>query len=155
MRRPTMDGISARVVAGLVMGSLTLGLITSAIFSPPGVPRLDHLLVQLIFPVLAIATVLIVALSTTARATWGRLCLTNGIVSVLLAAASLQSRGQPFWPSDPLYQRALDQGVRWWLGHMLWTAAAYSGATIVVATVLFVLASWLLRWPHRQRRAAP
>jgi uncharacterized membrane protein YkvI len=155
MGRPTMHGISARVVAGLVMGTLTLVLMASATVGLADSSRVGQPLVQLRFPVAAIATVLIVVLSTTARAAWGRLCLTNGIVSVLLAAASLQGRGQPFWPSNPVYQRALDQGMRWWLDRLAWSAAAYSGGAIVAGTVLFALAYCLLRWPRGRHRATP
>ena len=86
--------------------------------------------------------------------TGGRLCLTNGIVSIALAAASLQGRGQPLRPADLGDERALDQAMHRWLGRLMWTAAAYSCAAIVVAAVLFALSYWLLRWPHGRHRAA-
>ena len=115
--------ILGRVLAGLVMGGLTLGLIGLAVAIGPIAALL---LVQLILPVAMIATVLIVSLASTARAAWGRLCLINGIMSIALAAASVQGQGQPLWPTDPGYERALDQGIQWWVGHVISTAAAYS-----------------------------
>lgn len=155
MSKATKHSICARIVAGLVMGSLTLALIGStATIVPVQSAEPGHPVVQLILPVAAIATVLIVVLSTTARATWGRLCLTNGVVSVALAAASIKSLGQPFWPVDPLYERALDQAIRSWLGHLMWTAAAYASAAIVVAAVFFALSYWLLHSRYRRHGAA-
>jgi len=140
-----------RILAGFLMGALTLGLIglAVAIGSMAAV-----LLVQSILSVAMIATVLIVSLSSTTRAAWGRLCLINGIVSIALAAASVEGRGQPLWPADPGYERALDRAMQWWLGHVISTAAAYFGGAIVVAAVLFVLSYWLLRSPHGLHRDA-
>jgi hypothetical protein len=155
MRKATRHSIFARIVAGLVMGSLTLALIGStATIVPVQSAELGHPVVQLILPVAAIATVLIVVLSTTARATWGRLCLTNGIVSLALAIASLKGRGQPLGATDPIYERALDQAMRSWLGHLMWTAAAYACAALVVAAVFFALSHWLLHSPYRRHGAA-
>ena len=115
--------ILGRVLAGLVMGGLTLGLIGLAVAIGPIAALLR---VQLILPVAMVATVLIVSLASTARAAWGRLCLINGIMSIALAAASVRGQGQPLWPTDPGYERALDQGIQWWVGHVISTAAAYS-----------------------------
>ena len=142
--------ILGRVLAGLVMGGLTLGLIGLAVAIGPIAALL---LVQLILPVAMIATVLIVSLASTARAAWGRLCLINGIMSIALAAASVQGQGQPLWPTDPGYERALDQGIQWWVGHVISTAAAYFGGAVVVAAVLFALSYWLLP-PHGLHRDA-
>jgi len=143
--------ILGRVLAGLVMGGLTLGLIGLAVAIGPIAALL---LVQLILPVAMIATVLIVSLASTARAAWGRLCLINGIMSIALAAASVQGQGQPLWPTDPGYERALDQGIQWWVGHVISTAAAYFGGAVVVAAMLFALSYWLLRPPHGLHRDA-
>ncbi len=98
--------------------------------------------------------VLIAVLSTTARAAWGRLCLANGVVAIALAAASLQTRGQPIGAADTIYEHALDQSIQWWLRHLLWSATAYSGAAIILGLVFFVLSYWLLHWPFGRRRAA-
>lgn len=127
--------ILGRVLAGLVMGGLTLGLIGLAVAIGPIAALL---LVQLILPVAMIATVLIVSLASTARAAWGRLCLINGIMSIALAAASVQGQGQPLWPTDPGYERALDQGIQWWVGHVISTAAAYFAGAIAAAAMLLV-----------------
>ena len=148
LSRPQVLG---RVLAGFVMGGLTLGLIGLAVAIGP---MAALLLVQLILPVAMIATVLVVSLASTARAAWGRLCLINGIMSIALAAASVQCRGQPLWPTDPGYERALDQAIQWWVGHVIWSAAAYFGGAIFVATVLFALSYWLLRSPHGLHRHA-
>ena len=146
--RPQVLG---RILAGFLMGGLTLALIglTVTVGRTAAV-----LLVQLILPVAMIATVLVVSLSSTARAAWGRLCLINGIVSIALAAASVEGRGQPLWPADPGYERALDRAMQWWLGHVISTAAAYFSGAVVIAAVLFVLSYWLLRSPHGRHRAA-
>jgi hypothetical protein len=155
MRKATKHSIVARIIAGLVMGSVTLALIGSTVTIVPVQPaELGHPVIRLILPVAAIATVLIVAFSTTARAAWGKLCLTNGVVSVALAAANIKSLGQPFWPADSLYEHALDQAMRSWLGHLMWTATAYSCAAFVVAAVLFALGYWLLHSPYRRHSAA-
>jgi uncharacterized membrane protein YkvI len=154
MSKAANRSILARVAAGLVMGSLTLALIGLATIVRAGSAETGRPLVQLILTAAAVATILIVVLSTTPRTTWGRLCLANGVVSIALAAASLQGRGQPLWSPNLLYQRALDQGTQWWLRHLMWTAAAYSTAAIVVAAVLFAVSYWLLRWPHRRHREA-
>jgi hypothetical protein len=89
-----------RVFAGCVMGGLTLALVgLTTVLGPAGVAAVAHPLVRLIFPVAAIATVLIVALSSSARTAWGRLCLMNGVVSIALAGANVQN-GQPLWPAE-------------------------------------------------------
>ena len=63
MSKATKHSIFARIVAGLVMGSLTLALIGStATIVPVQSAELGHPVVQLILPVAAIATVLIVGL---------------------------------------------------------------------------------------------
>ena len=146
--RPQVLG---RILAGFLMGGLTLALIglTVTVGRTAAV-----LLVQLILPVAMIATVLVVSLSSTDRAAWGRLCLINGIVSIALAAASVEGRGQPLWPADPGYERALDRAMQWWLGHVISTAAAYFSGAVVTAAVLFVLSYWLLRSPRGRHRAA-
>ena len=157
MSKATKHSIFPRIAAGLVMGSLALALAligSTATIVPVQSAELGHSVVQLILPVVAIATVLIVVLSTTAQGAWGRLCLTNGIVSVALAIASLQGHGQPFWPADPLYEHALDQAMRSWLGRLMWTATAYSCAALVVAAVFFALGYWLLHSPYRRHRPA-
>jgi len=114
---------------------------------------MGHPLVQALLPTAAIATVLIVTRSTTVRAAWGRLCLINGIVGVALAVASVSGRSQPLWPADLAYERALDQAMQWWLGHLMWTAAAYVAMAMVVAAGFFALSYWLLHWPRGQRDA--
>ena len=155
MSKAIKHSIVDRIVAALVMGSVTLALIGSTATIVPVQPaELGHPVIRLILPVAAIATVLIVAFSTTAQAAWGRLCLTNGVVSVALAAANIKSLGQPFWPTDALYERALDQAMRSWLGHLMWTATAYSCAAFLVAAVFFALGYWLLHSPYRRHRAA-
>jgi hypothetical protein len=146
--RPQVFG---RILAGFLMGGLTLVLIGLAVAIGP---LATLLLVQLILPVAMIATVLVVTLSSTTRVAWGRLCLINGIMSIALAAASVQSRGQPLWPADPDYERALDQAMHWWLGHVISTAAAYFGGAVVIAAVLFALSYWLLHSPHGLHRDA-
>jgi len=133
------------------MGGMTLALIGSAAAIGPTAALL---LVRVILPVAIIATVLVVGLSTTALTAWGRMCLINGITSIALAAASVQGRGQPLWLTDPGYERALDQAIQWWLGHLVSTAAAYFAGAIVIAAVLFALSYWLLRSPHRRHRDA-
>jgi hypothetical protein len=148
LARPQVFG---RILAGFLMGGLTLALIGLAVAMGP---MAALLLVQLIFPVAMIATVLVVSLSSTVRAAWGRLCLINGIISIALAATSVQGRGQPLWPTDPGYERALDQSIQWWLGHVISTAAAYFSGAIVVAAVLFALSYWLLRSPDGRHRDA-
>jgi len=114
---------------------------------------MGHPVVQLLLPTTAIATVLIVALSTTVRAAWGRLFLFNGIVGVALAVASVSGRSQPLWPADLAYERALDRAMQWWLGHLMWTAAAYFATAMVVAAGFLALSYWLLHRPRRQRDA--
>ena len=133
------------------MGGMTLALIGSAAAIGPTAALF---LVRVILPVAIIATVLVVGLSTTALTAWGRMCLINGIMSIALAAASVQGRGQPLWLTDPGYERALDQAIQWWLGHLVSTAAAYFAGAIVIAAVLFALSYWLLRSPHRRHRDA-
>jgi Mn2+/Fe2+ NRAMP family transporter len=153
--RNTPDGSTiGRVVAGFVMGSLTLALIgLTAVLGPTGVAAVVHPPVQLIFPLAATAAVLIAALSSSARIVWGRLCLMNGVVSLALACASVQN-GQPLWPTDPVYERALDQAMQWWLRHVIWTTAAYFAAAIIIAAVLFALSYWLMHSPHERHREA-
>ena len=85
-----------------------------------------------------IATVLVVSLSSTARAAWGRLCFINGIISIALAAASVEGRGQPLWPVDSSYESALDRAMQWSLGHVILTAAAYFAGAIAAAAMLLV-----------------
>jgi hypothetical protein len=101
-----------------------------------------------------IATVLVLSLSSTARAAWGRLCFTNGTISIALAAAGVEGRGQPLWPADPGYERALDRAMQSWFGHVISTAAAYFGGAIVAAATLFALSYWLLRSPNGRHRDA-
>lgn len=153
--RNTLDGPTlARVVAGGVTGGLTLALVgLTTVLGPAGVAAVAHPLVRLIFPVAAIATVLIAALSSSARTAWGRLCLMNGVVSIALAGASVEN-GQPLWPADPVYERALDQAMQWWFRHLIWTTAAYFAAAMIIAAVLFALSYWLLHSPPRRHRQA-
>jgi uncharacterized membrane protein YkvI len=150
-RKPARPQVLGRILAGLFMGGLTLALIglTVAVGATAGL-----FLVQLILPVAMIVTVLVVTLSSTARSAWGRLCLINGIVSIALAAVSVEGRGQPLWPADPGYERALDRAMQWWLGHVISTAAAYFSGAIVAAATLFALSYWLLRSPHGRHRDA-
>jgi len=97
-RKPARRQILGRIVAGVVMGALTLGLIglTAAVG-----PTAALFQVQLILPVSMIATLLVVSLSSTARAAWGRLCFINGIMSIALAAASVERRGNRSGPWIP------------------------------------------------------
>lgn len=150
-RKPARPQVLGRILARLFMGGLTLALIglTAAVGATAAL-----FLVQLILPVAMIVTVLVVSLSLTARSAWGRLCLINGIMSIALAAASVEGRGQPLWPADPGYERALDRAMQWWLGHVISTAAAYFSGAIVAAATLFALSYWLLRSPHGRHRDA-
>ncbi len=150
-RTPARPQIVGRILAGFFMGGLTLALIGLTVAVGPTAALF---LVQLILPVAMIATVLVVSLSSTGRAAWGRLCLINGIMSIALAAASVEGRAQPLWPADPGYERALDQGMQWWLGHVISTAAPYLSGAIVAAATLFALSYWLLRSPHGRHRDA-
>jgi hypothetical protein len=94
MRNVTEGSTLGRIVPGFAMGSLTLALIgLTAVIGPIGVAAIVHPLVQLIFPLAAIATVLIAIPSSTARVAWGRLCLINGVMSIALAGASAQGGG--------------------------------------------------------------
>jgi hypothetical protein len=141
--------VPGRVLAGVVMSGLTIALIVAGV----GFKAIDpRLLLKLMLPVALIAIVLVTVYSPSARAAWGRRCLIDGIVSFALAVASVQVRGQPLWPTDPRYEHALDQGIRWWLKHEIWTAATYFVGTIIVAGVLFALSYWLLRSPHVRHR---
>lgn len=151
MRNVAQPPVLGRILAGFFMAGLTLALIGLAAAAGPTAALL---LVELVLPVAMIATVLVVSLSSTTRAAWGRLCLINGILSIALATASVQGRGQPLWPTDPGYERVLDQAIQWWLVHLIWTTAAYFGATIIVAAVLFALSYWLLRSSHGRHRGA-
>jgi hypothetical protein len=150
-RKPARPQVLGRILAGCFMGGLTLVLIgLTLVFGPTAA----LFLVQLILPVAMIAAVVVVSLSSTDRVAWGRLCLINGIVSIALAAASVEGRGQPLWPADPGYEHALDRGMQWWLGHVISTAAAYFSGAIVAAATLFALSYWLLRSPHGPHRDA-
>jgi len=151
MRNATDRSILGRILAGFVMGGLTVSLIGLAAAIEPAAAQP---LVQLILPAAVISVVLLASFSSTARAAWGRLCLINGILSVGLAVGSVPGRGQPLWPMDPGYENALDQAIQWWLSHVIWTAAAYFGGGIVVAAVLFALSYLLLRSPHGRHRDA-
>jgi hypothetical protein len=147
MDKSVRYSIFACLAAGLAMGSIAFLLMGSA-----RVAGVHHSLLQVMLPIMATATVLIVALSRTARTALGRLCLANGIVSIVLAAASLQGGAQPLWVTDPVYERALDQGMQWWLRHLMWSTAAYSGTVVGLAVLFFILSYWLL---HRRHRGAP
>jgi hypothetical protein len=149
MRNLTADSTLGRILAGLVMGGIALALIVlTAVLGPIGAVALVHPMVELTLPAAAIVTVAITALSCSVRMAWGRLCLLNGVVSLALVNVSVEI-GQPLWPSDPLYERTLDQGVKWWLTHVIRATTAYSAATILIAAVLFALSYWLLRSRHR------
>jgi hypothetical protein len=149
-RKPVRPQLLGRILSGFFMGSLTLCLI--GLIAAVG-PTAALFLVQLILPVAMIAIVLVVSLSSTARAVWGRLCLINGIISIAVAAA-VEGRGQPLWPADPTYEHTLDRAMQWWLGELISTAAAYFSAAMIAAATLLALSYWLLRSPHRSRRAA-
>jgi hypothetical protein len=154
MRNVAHSSTLGRVIAGFAMGSLTFALIgLSAALGPIGVTAVLHSLAQLIFPLAAIAAALIAALSSSARRAWGRSCLMNGVVSIALGGATIEV-GQPLWPADPVYERALDQGVQWWLKHMVWTTAAYFAAAMIIAAALFALSYWLLHSSHGRHRQA-
>ena len=143
-----------RIFAGFAMGGITLALVVvTAVLGPLGSAALVHPLVQFMFPAAAIATVLIAALSTSARAAWGRLCLMNGVMSLALAGASVEN-GQPLWPTDAVYERALDQAMQWWVNHVIWTTATYFVAAMIIAAVLFAFSYWLLHSPHVRHRQA-
>lgn len=153
--RNTLNGPTlGRVVAGCVMGGLTLALVgLTTVLGPAGVAAVAHPLVPLIFPVAAIATVLIAALSPSGRTAWGGLCLMNGVVSIALAGTNVQN-GPPLWLTDPVYERAIDQSMQWWLRHLIWTTAANFAAAMIIAAVLFALSYWLLHSPHGRHRQA-
>ena len=154
MRNVRHNCTFGRIFAGFAMGGVTLALVVlTAVLGPLGSAALFHPLVQLTFPAAAIATVLITALSSSARAAWGRLCLMNGVMSLALAGASVEN-GQPLWPTDPVYERALDQAMQWWVRHVIWTTAAYFAVMVIIAAVLFALSHWLLYSPHRRHRQA-
>jgi len=144
-----------RIIAGFVMGSITLAMIgLTAVLGRDGPAAVvNSLALLLIVPIAAITIVLIATLSSSARTVWGRLCLMNGGVSITLAGAAVQA-GQPLWPADPVYERALDEAIKWWLRHMIWTGVAYAGAMIIVGAVLFALSYRLLHPPSGRRRDA-
>jgi len=77
----------------------------------------------------------------------------NGVVSIALAGANVQN-GPPLWPTDPVYEHALDQAMQWWVRHAIWTTAAYFAAAMIIAAVLFALSYWLLHSPHGRHRQA-
>src|SRR6516225_3546801 len=87
-----------RIVAGFVMGGLTLAsvLLTTGL-APIGVVAFVHPMVKLIVSAAAIATVVIAGFSSSVRRAWGRLCLMNGIATLALAGVSVED-GQPVWP---------------------------------------------------------
>lgn len=154
MSNLTDSSTPGRIFAGLVMGSLTLALVfLTAVLGPKEAAGLVHLAVTLTLPAAAIAIVVIAALSSSIRKAWGRLCLMNGVVSLALAGVSVEN-GQPLWPTDPLYERALDEAMQWWVRHVIWTTAAYFAAAVIIAAVLFALSYWLLHSPHRRQRQA-
>jgi hypothetical protein len=154
MRNVAHSSTLGRVIAGFAMGSLTFALIgLSVALGPIRVTAVLHSLAQLIFPLAAIAIVLIATLSSSVRRAWGRLSLMNGVVSIALAGASVRY-DQPLWPADPLYERALDQAMQWWFRHVIWTTAAYFAAAMIIAAVLFALSYWLLHSPHGRHRQA-
>jgi hypothetical protein len=143
-----------RILAGFVMGGLTLALmVLTAVLGPIRGAILVDLLMKLVVPAAVIATVLVAALSGSVRTAWGRLCLMNGVVSLALAGTSVEI-GQPLWPADPVYERALDQAMQWWVRHVIWTATTYFAAALIIAAVLFAFSYWLLHSPHRRPRQA-
>jgi hypothetical protein len=154
-REDSLDSSSlGRIIAGLVMGGLPLFLLgLTQVLEPMGVAAVVHPWVQAVVPVAAIVTVLIAALSSIVRTTCGRLCLMNGVVTLALAGASVEN-GQPRWPTDPVYERALDQAMQGWLRHIFWTTAAYSAAVLIMAAILFALSYWLLHSPRVRHRQA-
>jgi hypothetical protein len=154
MRNANDGSTFGRIFTGLAMGGLTLAFVfLTGALGPMGVAAFVHPLVRWIFPIAVIAIVLIAALSSSARRAWGRLCLMNGVVSLALAGASVEN-GQPLLPTDPVYERALDQAMEWWVRHVIWTTASYFAAAMIIAAVLFALSYWLLRSPHRRHRQA-
>ena len=154
MRNVGGSSTLSRMIAGFAMGSLTFALIgLSAALGPIGVGAVLHSLARLILPLAAIAAALIAALSSSARRAWARVCLMNGVVSATLAGASVEV-GQPLWPADPVYEHALDQGMQWWLRHVIWTTAAYFATAMIIAAALFALSYWLLHPPHGRHRQA-
>ena len=143
-----------RIFAGLMMGSVTLALVfLTAELGPIGAAALVHPIVELTVPTAVIVTVVIASFSSSLRLAWGRLCLMNGVISIALAGISV-GHSQPLWPTDPLYERALDEAVQWWLARAIWTTAAYLATALVIAGVLFALSYWLLHAPHRRHRQA-
>ena len=134
--------MSGRVIAGVVMGGLTLALIGRAQAIEPSVAGS---LIRWVLPVAVLVILLITVLSATSRTALGRLCLLNGMMSSALAGVTLLGEGQPIWPSDPGYEHSLDRALQWWLAHLMWTAAAYFGTAIVLTAGLFALSYWLLR----------
>jgi hypothetical protein len=154
MRNVGDSSTLGRVIAGFAMGSLTVALVgLTAVLGRIGVTAVTHPLVQSILPVAAIATVLIAALSSSVRTAWGRLCLMNGVVSLALAGTSVEN-GLPLWPTDPVYERALDQAMQWWVRHVIWTTATYFAAALIIAAALFALSYWLLDSSHGRHRQA-
>jgi hypothetical protein len=153
--RSLTDRLSlGRSVAAFVMGCLALALIgLTTVLGPVKLAAFVDPMVKFTVPAAAIVTVLIAALSSSPRIAWGRLCLMNGVMSIALAGVGVQS-GQPLWSADPLYERALDQGMQWWLTHMIWTTAGYFAVTLIMGAALFALRYWLLHSPHRRHRQA-
>jgi hypothetical protein len=81
-----------RALAGVVMGCLTLGLVgLTTILGPTGQSAVIDFGVRVFVPAAAIATILIAALSSSARTAWGRLRLMNGVVSLGLARVSVEN----------------------------------------------------------------
>jgi len=149
--KPARLHLIGRILSGLLMGSLTLALIDlMAAIGRTAAPLLQ----QLILPIAMVSTVLVVSLSLTARAAWGRLYLISGIISIVLAAAIVEGRGQPHWPADPTYEHTLDRAMQWWLGELISTVASYFSAAMIAAAMLLALSYWLLRSPHGSRRDA-
>jgi hypothetical protein len=154
MRNLNRGSALGRIVAGFVMGGLTLALILlTAGLGPIGAAAFAHPMMKLTLPAAAIATVVIAGLSSSVRRAWGRLCLMNGFASLVLAGVSVEN-GQPLWPADPAYERALDQAMQWWVGQVIWTTAAYFAAALIIAAALFSLSYWLLHSWQREHRQA-
>jgi uncharacterized membrane protein len=154
MRNLTNRSSLGRIVAALVMGCLALALTElTTVLGPIGLAAFVDPMVKFTVPAVAILTVLIAVLSTSPRIAWGRLCLMNGVMCIALAGVGVQG-DQPFWARDPLYERALDQGMRWWLTDAIWRTACYFAVTLIIGAALFALSYWLLHSSHRRHREA-
>jgi len=140
----------SRFVTVLVMGGIALALIGSLALTAPVAAAAAIPLIALL-SIAALAAIIVTGVrSRTVKAAWGRLCLVNGVLSVMLAAVSIGIQKEPYWPSGSSYQHDIASAV----GAMpptqtLWALAAYFAfVALAVAAILFVFSYWLLHPRH-------